>query len=132
MDNNIIKKDIEILSNTPDNLSQLSDGNHTFDELYNHRNILFAALCNSMSDKAWKSKCYEDGNTIEDNYFLAGIIPDDNSYSAIRYHIPNSYWNLFNCKELDKCPAWNGSSDDDCISDLNKYFCKENIYEGLY
>lgn len=34
---------------------QVSDGYHTFGELYAHRCILFAALCHAHEPLAWKS-----------------------------------------------------------------------------
>ena len=36
-------------------IGNLSDGYHTFNELYHHRAILFSVICNSMPDKAWKT-----------------------------------------------------------------------------
>lgn len=35
---------------------ELSDGYHTFNELYYHRAVLFSVICNSHKDIAWKSK----------------------------------------------------------------------------
>ena len=37
----------------------ISDGYHTFDELYYHRMILFSIICNQNKDRAWKSKLHE-------------------------------------------------------------------------
>lgn len=48
---------------------QVSDGYHTFEELYNHRMILFSIICNSYPHRAWKSKLHHDG-TMYDNYFI--------------------------------------------------------------
>ena len=35
---------------------EISDGNHTFGELHEHRIILFCTLCNLFSSISWKSK----------------------------------------------------------------------------
>ena len=35
---------------------EISDGHHTFDELYRHRIVLFCALCNLLPEISWKSK----------------------------------------------------------------------------
>ncbi|MDY6154053.1 MAG: hypothetical protein SPI06_11665 [Terrisporobacter sp.] len=40
--------------------SNISDGSHTFGELYHHRAILFAVICNTYKENSWK---HED-NTI--------------------------------------------------------------------
>ena len=41
-----------------------SDGYHTFDELYYHRTVLFAVICNTYCDKAWKSWLHADGQCM--------------------------------------------------------------------
>lgn len=43
--------------------SNISDGSHTFGELYHHRAILFAVICNTYKENSWKSWKHED-NTI--------------------------------------------------------------------
>ena len=43
---------------------KISDTHHTFGELYEHRIVLFAALCNKYSDLSWKSKKHYDGKMI--------------------------------------------------------------------
>ena len=45
-------------------VGQVSDGYHTFDDLYNQRLYLFATIVNLKSSFAWKSKKHED-ETIE-------------------------------------------------------------------
>ena len=120
MDNKkVIEKNKKIMESNPDDLKKLSDGSHTFNELYDHRSIIFAALINCNKDDSWKSKKYDDGKDIEDDYFLAGI----KRKGAIRYHIKLKYWDLFECAELDKCPKWDGSTPDDCLKALKKDFC---------
>ena len=41
-------------------VGKISDGYHTFDELYFHRMILFSVICNTYKEKAWKSKLHDD------------------------------------------------------------------------
>lgn len=89
----------------------ISDGYHTFDELYFHRMMLFAALCNAYKDKAWKSKLHHDGTMFED-YFIVGIETPDGQYTY-HYHIDN--YNLFDVKELDKAPEWDGHTSLDVV-----------------
>lgn len=38
----------------------ISDGYHTFGELYKNRIILFCTLCNLLPDISWKSKKHYD------------------------------------------------------------------------
>lgn len=98
---------------------QISDGYYTFDELYNHRMILFSIICNTYKNKAWKSWLHDDG-TMFDDYFIVGIETLEGMFT---YHYHKDHWNKFNVKELDKAPVWDGHTADDIIrlySLLNK------------
>lgn len=86
------------------NVGEISDGYHTFNELYHHRMILFSIICNTYKDKAWKSWLHEDG-AMYDDYFIVGITTDKGDYS---YHYHKDYWNRFDVKELEKAPKWDG------------------------
>jgi len=87
-----------------ENIGQVSDGFHTFDELYYHRMMLFAVICNTYKNKAWKSWKHED-NTMYDDYFIVGITTPKGDYS---YHYHKDHWSKFNVKELDNAPKWDG------------------------
>lgn len=91
------------------NKGYISDGSHTFEELYNHRMILFAVICNTYKDKSWKSKLHSDG-TMYDDYFIVGIETEKGSYS---YHYSIDSWDIFNVKELKNAPEWDGHIPDD-------------------
>ena len=85
--------------------AKISDGYHTFDELYFHRMILFSIICNQNKEKAWKSKLHDDG-TMYDNYFIVGITTPEGQYS---YHYHMEYWGHFEgIKELERAPKWDG------------------------
>lgn len=88
-----------------------SDGYHTFDELYYHRMILFAVICNKFKDVAWKSKLHHDG-TMYDSYFIVGVDTPKGQYS---YHYDMEYWDGFDVKELDRAPEWDGHKPEDVI-----------------
>lgn len=88
---------------------QISDGYHTFDELYNHRMILFSVICATHKDKAWKSWKHNDG-TMYDDYFIVGITTDAGDYT---YHYHKDCWNMFKVKELEYAPVWDGHSSSD-------------------
>lgn len=83
-------------------IQSVSDGYHTFEELYFHRCVLFASLVNQNPDKSWKSKLHEDG-TMYPGYFIAGIKTPAGDYS---YHYPLEHWDLFECRELKFAPRW--------------------------
>lgn len=83
---------------------QIHDGFHTFDELYYHRMMLFAIICNQNADKAWKSRIHDDG-TMFSGFFIVGITTPEGEYT---YHYKMQDWDKFNVKELAKAPAWDG------------------------
>lgn len=83
---------------------QISDGYHTFDELYYHRMLLFSIICNTNKDKAWKSWLHEDG-TMFDDYFIVGITTDEGDFT---YHYHKDNWSYFAVKELAYAPKWDG------------------------
>lgn len=91
------------------NVGKFSDGDHTFDDLYYHRMMLFAVICNTYPQCAWKSWKHEDG-TMYDDYFIVGITTPDGDYS---YHYHKDYWNNFNVPELENAPHWDGHKPED-------------------
>lgn len=99
---------------TLDEKGGISDGSHTFDELYFHRMYLFSVICNQNKEKAWKSKKHDDGSMF-DNYFIVGIKTNEGDYS---YHYHMEYWDHFNVEEIKNAPEWDGHTPED-ISRLN-------------
>lgn len=87
----------------------IPDGYHTFEELYHHRCILFAALVNMMPQIAWKSKLHYDG-TMYDDYFIVGLSTPEGDFSY-HYHLDN--WDLFDCEELERAPKWDGHTSEE-------------------
>jgi hypothetical protein len=94
-----------------DNPGSQSDGYHTFDELYDQRAVLFAALCRAYPDKAWRSKLHHDGTMFDGGYFIVGIETIKGQYT---YHYKLHRWDLYDdCKTLDRAPEWDGHTDKD-------------------
>lgn len=89
----------------------ISDGSHTFDELYYHRMVLFSVICNINKNKSWKSKLHDDGTMFKD-YFICGIETAEGQFT---YHYHIDFWDLFNVKELEKAPVWDGHTSNDVI-----------------
>lgn len=93
-----------------ENKSFISDGSHTFDELYFHRMILFLSILKEHPDLSWKSKKHSDG-TMFDNYFIVGIKTKEGMYS---YHYRMIYWDYFkSIKEVEFAPEWDGHKSKD-------------------
>lgn len=91
-------------------VEKISDGYHTFADLYEQRLILSAALTKN-NPNAWKSKRHEDGSVpFGGGWFIIGFDTDEGCYT---YHYELKDWDLFQCKELDKGKPWDGHTSKD-------------------
>ncbi|MCW6664541.1 hypothetical protein NHG32_02480 [Aerococcaceae bacterium NML191219] len=106
-----VQKKINGLKNSNIEVGGLSDGYHTFNELYFHRMILFAVICNLNQDKAWKSKLHADGTMFE-NYFIVGVETPQGQFT---YHYHMEHWNHFDVMEVDYAPEWDGHMPKDVV-----------------
>ena len=130
----VVSADGVVLSYVHKNQADVSDGYHSFNELYKHRHALFIALLSKTADRnedAWFSKLHRDG-TFYPGWVIAGCyvnVPiksefDDNvefDRMQIRYHLPDSYiphLKAAGCVELDRAVEWDGSNSDDTIDRL--------------
>ena len=89
-----------------------SDGYHTFNELYHHRAVLFSVIVRDHRELAWKSMRHHDG-TMYDGMFIVGIETPEGQ-ATYHYDI-DPYWDMFNCKELDQAPEWDGHTPSEAI-----------------
>jgi len=108
----------------------VSDGYHTFDELYDHRIALYIALCKHMHEllgmenpekfKVWRSVKHSDGElAFGGTWFVLGI--GTGKGKQITYHLPIEKWEetLF-AETLDKAPEWDGHSSADVLERIKE------------
>ena len=92
-------------------IGEISDGYHTFDDLYYQRLVLFATICNQNPDRAWKSKLHADGTEpFGGGWFIVGVDTPEGPYT---YHYELNDWELFHCPEIQKAPEWDGHTSKD-------------------
>ena len=89
--------------------SMVSDGYHTFDELYEHRCVLFLTLLNVINSttagiKTWKSRKNSDGSEWP-GWFVCGI------EAGVTYHLPDRLWHLLEVEEIEQ-GLWDGHTSD--------------------
>lgn len=96
---------------------ETSDGYHTFNELYHHRAVLFSVIVKTFSDKAWKSKQHNDG-TMYDGMFIVGIETPEGQ--ATYHYDVDPYWDMFECRELERAPEWDGHTPAQAIERIGK------------
>jgi len=94
---------------------KISDGYHTFDELYEHRHALFITLANKYID-AWKSRKHNDGSEYE-GWFIAGIGLLEGH--QVSYHLPDRLWDKLQIEAYETAPvAGDGHTSHDVIERL--------------
>lgn len=109
----------------------MSDGYHTFAELYEHRIRLFIELCRleqmylrqvletseEVKADVWCSVQHADGSTFGD-WFILGIGKEKGK--QISYHLPARFWNEVTefAEVLGKAPEWDGHTSDDVLERL--------------
>jgi len=104
---------------------KVSDGYHTFDELYEHRITLYIALCRSHHGRSfdcWRSRKHHDGSEFE-GWFVLGI--GVSKGEQITYHLPLDRWEETNFIEehntFDKSPCeFDGHSASDVLQRLSQ------------
>lgn len=113
---------------------QISDGYHTFEELYEHRCLLFLSLVKLRDSWAtiyegqlgydaewdmapWKSRLHSDGTSL-DGWFIAGLILPG---GPITYHLPDKFWDLCKAVEVERAPEWDGHTSADVLKRLEAW-----------
>lgn len=103
-------------------IGQISDGTHTFDELYEHRHMLWLALCKFLQAKdggAWRAKRHHDGSHIE-GFFVLGHGTERGA--QISYHLPVRLWDQASFATTVFRPLWeyDGHGSDEILARLGK------------
>ena len=106
---------------------KISDGYHTFDELYEHRIVLFIALCKALwidpqyqtgqKSHVWRSLKHSDGSSFN-GWFVMGIGKERGE--QITYHLPMSKWEETEfAPTLDFAPNFDGHTPEDVLKRLS-------------
>ena len=101
-------------------MGHISDGYHTFDELYAHRVSLWIKLCelltvtgDSASRRVWRSLLHSDGSKF-DGWFVLGY--GSKPGEQITYHLSLIRWDECSFADtLEKAPEFDGHSANDVL-----------------
>lgn len=96
---------------TENSVGELSDGYHSFNNLYKHRTYLLA-LAMAYIPYSWKSRSHEDGSMYDD-MFVAGF---PTPTGMVTYHCDNEYWEDFKVPEIPHAPHFDGYTDTDVLN----------------
>lgn len=121
-----------IIAKSVNDIGDLNDGYHSFNELYRYRMLYNAAFFNGLAhyddraDGSWevqydvhKSKKHSDG----EDCFGGGwfIVMTELPTGQISNHYEMKYWDLFNIPEKDKANVWDGHSPAEAANRLEKF-----------
>ena len=101
----------------------ISDGYHTFEELYYQRMMLtktvaLAAITNFDKDTVYRSKLHSDGTMYKDFFIVVFNTPEGN----FSYHYHMMYWGVFDfLKELPNAEEFDGHTWKD-VTRLQSFF----------
>jgi hypothetical protein len=108
-----------------DSADMVSDGYHTFKDLYHHRMVLFVSICNIFSSThwndniAWKSLRHSNGDLVGDDMFIIGI---QTPYGQATYHCDlEPYWDMAMIPELDRAPEYDGHTPEEALDRIYKF-----------
>lgn len=116
----------------PQDKGEISDGYHTFNELYYYRMLYNAAVFN-MLPKEWvhKSKKHNDGEECFGGGWF--IVMANLPTGQISNHYELKYWDLFQITEKEVADKWDGHTPKEAADRLYKYLLgKQGEKEQLY
>lgn len=107
----------------PCNVEDISDGYHTFSELYDHRCLLWVNFL--LLNKANAFITWRDGSGDKmEGWFIAGL---NTKYGQITYHLPSRYWQLLSgIKEKNTNFDYDGHTSKDIVNRLASLAKEEN------
>lgn len=118
-------KDTELKSESE--ISSMSDGYHTFDELYEYRLLYNAAFFNELAEQGLydvhKSRKESDGAfpfNNEDMFVVMAELPT----GQISNHYNVKYWNFFNVPIKERANVWDRHTPKDVCERIKNYIFK--------
>ncbi len=104
-------------------MGEVSDGYHTFDELYRYRMLLQAAWLNDYYQnygdviKSWR---HSDGELCfgKEDYFVVVVqLPT----GQVSNHYKGEYWDLFNVTDAEYAPEYDGHTPQEAADRIERY-----------
>jgi len=97
----------------------VSDGYHTFVELYQHRCLLWAYIVSTLgvaSMSGFKTRKNSEGDEWE-GWFIAGMNYPD---GQITYHLPDSMWDLVHAPVIERNDRYDGHTSADVVKRITE------------
>lgn len=112
-------------------IGDVSDGYHTFNELYEFRMLYNAAFFNDLAylydeygvgPRPIKSKLHSDGEPCFGGGWFVVVVTLPTGQISNHYEMKD--WHLFQIDEVDKAPEWDGHTSQDVSKRLRAYLEK--------
>lgn len=105
----------------PPESATVSDGDHTFSELYEHRMLLTAIVLRALPNHSWRSmQHHPESEPMYPGYFIVGL--DVPHLGQITYHYPVAEWNTFDgVRSIPHAPKWDGHTPEDVVSRMRQW-----------
>ena len=130
-DNELVEEEVDLIpkfgeysDNEPLDMGEVSDGYHTFNELYEYRMLYNAALFNEFAKQGLydvhKSRKHSDGEYPfgDSNWF---IVMAELPTGQISNHYEMKDWDLFHVPEKEKANVWDGHTPKDVSERLRNF-----------
>jgi hypothetical protein len=120
---------------TMEDKGNISDGYHTFNELYEYRMLYNASMFNELAKQGLydvhKSKRHSDGTIPfgDENWF---IVQAELPTGQISNHYEMKDWDLFNVPEKEKANSYDGHTPQDVAKRLRKFLTPKPSYPKTY
>lgn len=93
---------------------EVSDGYHTFNQLYDHRNLLFLNLVAANPAISFKTRL-NDKKESGEGWFILGM---NTEHGQITYHLPDQFWDMAVVKEVEYHFDYDGHTSEDVCERL--------------
>ena len=131
----LIPKFGEFSDNEPKDMGEVSDGYHTFNELYEYRLLYNASMFNELAKQnlydVHKSKRHSDGEIPfgDSNWF---IVMAELPTGQISNHYEMKDWDLFDIQEKEIANEWDGHTPKDVAERLRRFLTPQPKYPQNY
>lgn len=113
----------DVKEKTYSSMGQVSDGYHTFDELYHYRMLYNAGFLNELYQrravpvyKSWRHSdeklCFGGGWFV-----VVALLPT----GQVTNHYPAEHWDLFDAQVVYRAPEWDGHTPKEAAKRIEEY-----------
>jgi hypothetical protein len=106
-----------------DRTNEISDGYHTFAELYEQRTVLLALATAYGPMTTFRSRLHADGTMFPGMFLVETTSPGDpTGPEPVTFHVDEKHWSLFDhAHTLERAFLWDGHTSADVLNNLRAW-----------